>query len=79
MFKEDIVWVYFVNECINKEKVLIGRKRLIDYYIQLLNLVVVNREKSKLQVINVQVSSKVNLFVDVVQNMEDGDNSFLYI
>lgn len=68
MFKEDIVWVYFVNECINKEKVLIGRKRLIDYYIQLLNLVVVNREKSKLQVINVQVSSKVNLFVDVVQN-----------
>lgn len=79
MFKEDIVWVYFVNECINKEKVLICRKRLIDYYIQLLNLVVVNREKSELQVINVQVSSKVNLFVDVVQNMEDGDNSFLYI
>lgn len=79
MSKEDTVWAHSVNECINKEKVLIGRKRLIDYYIQLLNSVVVNREKSELQVTNVQVSSKVNLSVDVAQNMEDGDNSLSHI
>lgn len=59
--------------CINNEKGLIDRNKLLCYYTWLLDPGVINREKSKLQDTDVQLG-RVNQSGNIAYNMETGDN-----